>query len=304
MSRFNSSNEHVIRSESTSERVRVRFALIHVAELTPMHRAHSAEALPACGIAIMAKASVAGRTKTRLCPPLTFEQAAELNTAFLKDVAANILAAGRSADIRGYLAYGPPGGGSEAFFRDTMPEPFALLEAWYANFGDSLFAAIDQMLARGHEGAVVLNADSPTLPTSFLIEAAQALARPGDRAVLGPSSDGGYYLLGLKAPRRRLFEDVAWSTDQVAQQTLARAAEIGLPVHVLPTWYDVDDHASLQRLHADLIDEADGACGLEYKREHRAASTRTLLVNGNFAGVFSSAPIMEGPCIRQQRSLR
>jgi hypothetical protein len=80
------------------------------------------------------------------------------------------------------------------------------------------------------------------------------LAQPGDRAVLGPSNDGGYYLLGLKAPHRRLFEDVAWSTSQVAQQTRARAAEIGLDVHELPEWYDVDDVASLQMLRGEVID--------------------------------------------------
>ena len=80
-------------------------------------------------------------------------------------------------------------------------------------------------------------------PPEFLLETARLLAQAGDRAVLGPCTDGGYYLLGLKAPHRRLFEDVAWSTAQVAQQTRARAAEIGLPLHELPEWYDVDDVA-------------------------------------------------------------
>ena len=78
------------------------------------------------------------------------------------------------------------------------------------------------------------------------------LAQPGDRAVLGPSIDGGYYLLGVKQPHRRLFEDIAWSTEQVARQTLERAAEIGLRVHVLPPWYDVDDASSLDTLQAEL----------------------------------------------------
>ena len=70
--------------------------------------------------------------------------------------------------------------------------------------------------------------------------------------MLGPSRDGGYYLLGLKAPHRRLFEDVAWSTERVAARTRARAAEIGLPVHILPEWYDIDDVQSLQLLRAEL----------------------------------------------------
>jgi glycosyltransferase A (GT-A) superfamily protein (DUF2064 family) len=99
----------------------------------------------------------------------------------------------------------------------------------------------------------VLNSDSPTLPPAYLVEMAGLLAQPGDRAVLGPCSDGGYYVLGMKALHARLFEDVEWSTERVAEQTLARAREIGLAVHLLPTWYDVDDEASLRKLHGELF---------------------------------------------------
>jgi hypothetical protein len=207
-----------------------------------------------CGIAFMAKASAPGRAKTRLVPPLSFDEAAALNTAFLQDVADNVLLAARYSaprgGIAGYAAYGPPG--SEAFFRDTLPAAIGLIEAWRPNFGDCLFHTVEALFTRGHAGAVVLNSDSPTLPTALLVEAAEALALPGDRAVLGPSSDGGYYLLGLKAAHRRMFEDVAWSTERVAEQTLQRAREIGLTVHRLPVWYDVDDVGGLRRLHAEL----------------------------------------------------
>jgi glycosyltransferase A (GT-A) superfamily protein (DUF2064 family) len=101
---------------------------------------------------------------------------------------------------------------------------------------------------------VVLNSDSPTLPTSLLVETAEVLARPGDRAVLGPALDGGYYLLGVKAGHHRLFQDIAWSTEHVAHQTLERAGELDLPVHVLPKWYDVDDIAGLKMLQAELFE--------------------------------------------------
>jgi rSAM/selenodomain-associated transferase 1 len=203
-----------------------------------------------CGIAIMAKASIPGRAKTRLVPPLTFAEAADFNTAFLSDVAANIAEAAGEAPIRGYVAFGPPE--TAAYFTSTLRSSIGLIEAWHANFGDCLFTAIAAMFDRGHSAAVVLNSDSPTLPTSLLVRTARLLAGPGDRAVLGPSRDGGYYLLGLKTPHRRLFENVAWSTEQVAQQTSARAAEIGLPVYILPEWYDVDDALSLQLLQSEL----------------------------------------------------
>ena len=114
-----------------------------------------------CGIAVMAKASVPGRTKTRLTPPLTATEAAACNTAFLKDVSANLLAAGGHAAIHGYMAYGPPG--SQQFFVDNLPRHIGLIESWLPNFGDCLFKAINGLFAVGHESAVVLNSDSPTL---------------------------------------------------------------------------------------------------------------------------------------------
>ncbi len=225
-----------------------------------------------CGIAVMAKASAAGRTKTRLVPPLTAEEAAAFNTAFLQDVSANILAARIQHPIVGYMAYGPPG--SEPFFRAHLPDAIGLIEAWSPNFGDCLYGAIDALLGRGHTGAVVLNSDSPTLPTSLLIETAEVLGRPGDRAVLGPSSDGGYYLLGLKSRHRRLFEDVAWSTEHVARQTLDRAREIGLPVHVLPAWYDVDDAAALWTLYTELCE---GGSFAPHLAAHPAPHSREMM---------------------------
>ena len=230
--------------------------------------------LSSCGIAVMAKASAPGRTKTRLVPPLTKEEAASFNTAFLQDVNANILEAGRQRDIHGYMAYGPPGSGSVDFFRDEISASVRLIEAWSADFGDCLYGAIGQLLALGHASAVVLNSDSPTLPTSLLLEAAELLSRPGDRIVLGPSTDGGYYLLGAKARHRRLFQDVSWSTEHVARQSRERAAEVGLPVHLLPAWYDVDDADSLRMLYSELFEGWSFATGL---RRYRAASSERLM---------------------------
>ena len=127
-----------------------------------------------------------------------------------------------------------------------------MIDACLPNFGDCLLRTIEEILRRGHASAVVLNSDSPTLPTALLIETAEALAQPGERAVLGPSSDGGYYLLGLKTAHRRMFEDIAWSTEHVAEQTLERAREIKLEIHMLPVWYDVDDVDGLRRLSVEL----------------------------------------------------
>jgi hypothetical protein len=241
----------------------------------------SGAAVAICGIAVMAKASAPGRAKTRLVPPLSYDEAAALNTAFLQDVTDNMLLAAHcaapSASIAAYAAYGPPG--SEDFFRRNFSDAIGLLPAWLPNFGDCLYHTISEIFARGHAAAVVLNADSPTLPTALLNEAVEVLAQPGDRAVLGPSDDGGYYLLGLKAAHRRMFDDIAWSTERVAEQTLERAREIKLDVHLLPEWYDVDDIDCLRRLHGELHrpEPVSRPTDADKPRPHHARHTAALL---------------------------
>jgi rSAM/selenodomain-associated transferase 1 len=205
-----------------------------------------------CAVAVMAKASSAGKTKTRLVPPLTEDEAAMLNTVFLRDAADNILSAAALANISGWMAYSPAG--SEPFFRAHLPEGIALLETVAPTLGECLLYAAGALLRSGHGAVCLLNADSPTLPVACLVAAATALAAPGDRIVLGPATDGGYYLIGMKRLHSGLFEDIAWSTDQVFAQTIARAAALNLSVVELPTWYDVDDAATLQILMHEVLD--------------------------------------------------
>ena len=247
-----------------------------------------------CGIAVMAKASALGRVKTRLVPPLSFAQAAELNTVFLRDTADNIVTAASKASIKGYMAFGPHG--SDAFFREIIPPSIGLFEAWLPNFGECLFTAVEMLFDLGHSAAVVLNSDSPTLPTSLLSTAAEILAQPGDRAVLGPSNDGGYYLLGIKQKHRRLFENIDWSTDRVTHQTLISAGELELPVHRLPTWFDVDDVAGLQMVCDGDGSGLRGAAGLRpYPAPHTKALLKSMQIIGDLGqSVQTAATISAG----------
>lgn len=204
-----------------------------------------------CAIAVMAKASIAGKTKTRLVPPLTEDEAAMFNTVFLRDAADNILSAAALANISGWMAYAPAG--SEAFFRGHLPESIGLLETVAPTLGECLLQAATMLLRAGHGAVCLINSDSPTLPVGYLVAAATALAAPGDRIVLGPSTDGGYYLIGMKRPQPALFEDISWSTGQVFSQTLARAEALGVSVFELPNWYDVDDAETLQTLINEVL---------------------------------------------------
>lgn len=207
-----------------------------------------------CAIGVMAKAPQAGRSKTRLCPPLLPEQAAALSAAFLRDTTENMALAARLAAIVPYAAYAPPG--SEALLaahlregtRLVLADGSAPMPAGVDGFGRCLLQATQDMLARGHGSACVLSSDCPTLPTRLLVQAAEILLAPGDRAVLGATEDGGYYLLGLKAAHAQPFQNITWSTELVADETRARIRDAGLELVELDPWFDVDDAASLKML--------------------------------------------------------
>ena len=204
-------------------------------------------------------------------------------------------AASRAAPIHGYIAYSPPG--SQAVFRALVPDAIGLLASRRAGLDHSLADAARDLLAAGYRSVCLVNSDSPTLPTAFLIEAASALHAPGDRMVLGPAEDGGYYCIGLKRPHPRLFEEIAWSTPRVFAQTCDRASEIGLDRVVLPVWYDVDDPLSLRRLAGELIDNdhRDGGC-TPYPAPHTAAFLRGLRESGGSARLAIDPPGSEASC--------
>jgi len=199
----------------------------------------------------MAKAPFAGEVKTRLVPPLTPEEAAALNVCFLRDMAANINSISEAKASTGLVVYTPAG--SESAFDGVVPEGFKLLAQRGAHLGERLCNATDDLLKQGYSAVCLINSDSPTLPRSILIRAIESLATDGDRVVLGAAEDGGYYLIGLKHAHRNLFNEIAWSTSDVLARTKQRAAEIDLPVELLPPWYDVDDAETLNQLCEELF---------------------------------------------------
>jgi len=201
-----------------------------------------------CALGLMAKAPLEGEVKTRLVPPLTAREAAALNICFLRDMAANINSIEAAS---GLVVYTPAG--SESAFAGVLPDGFTFLAQRGAHLGERLCNATDDLLRQGYGAVCLINSDSPTLPRSILIRALKSLATEGDRVVLGAAEDGGYYLIGLKHAHRNLFNEIAWSTSDVLSRTRQRAAEIDLPVELLPSWYDVDDAATLARLCDELL---------------------------------------------------
>src|SRR5512144_340477 len=223
---------------------------------------------------IMCKAPINGVSKTRLCPPLTPAEAAQLSRCFIADVAAALDSVPAEAGGCGIAVSTPAG--AESAFEGLLPQRFGMLLQRGADLGERLQGATEDLLAAGFAGVCLINSDSPTLPTALLERAVAALRAPGDRIVLGPAIDGGYYLIGLKHPHQPLFDGIAWSTNQVLAQTLARAAALRLPVAVLPTWYDVDDAGTLQLLLHELFGHG-VALAAERLYGSPAASSRAYL---------------------------
>src|SRR6266404_3731817 len=228
-----------------------------------------------CALALMAKVPFAGPVKTRLTPPLTPEEAATLSTCFLRDMTTNVLAMNGDG-TEGVVLYTPAD--AEAFLHDLLPDGLKLVAQRGETLGERLINAAADLLSNGFESVCLINSDSPTRPVEVLRTAASLLAQDGDRVVLGPSEDGGYYLIGLKHPHQELFERIAWSTADVLAHTIERAADINLPVELLPTWYDVDDAGTLRLLCEELSLLSDGHNGqAQFRGGFEAPHTRKYL---------------------------
>ena len=198
--------------------------------------------------------------KTRLTPPLTPEEAAALNICFLRDTTTAISSAIVKGGALGIAVYTPRG--EEGAYAGILPAEFQLVPQRGEAFGERLVFALEDIFRLGFGSVCLIDSDSPTVPQRAFAEAVTILAQSDDAVVLGPSEDGGYYLIGLNKLHRLLFEDIAWSTAAVLEQTLGQARKRNLPVHLLPTWYDVDDRGTLQRLCQEFfVSNKNGAPG-------------------------------------------
>src|SRR6266850_300710 len=174
-------------------------------------------------IGIFCKTPTPGLSKTRLCPPLRPEECAALSACFIRDLAGTIDELAQNGTAVGYAVYTPAG--TEGALRKLLPPAFRMQLQFEGDFGLRLETSMRELLDT-HTGAILVNADSPTLPASILRAAVEATRR-GGTVVLSPALDGGYTLIGLSRLHERLFVDIPWSTSQVHEKTVERAAEIG-----------------------------------------------------------------------------
>jgi len=193
-------------------------------------------------VALFAKAPLAGRVKTRLVPPLTHEDAARVARASLEDTARFIV---------------PEVAASWTLFLDGEADPsmrrlaeetgLSILPQEGPELGSRLKAAFRALRSGGARRVLAIGSDSPTLDPIRIREAIESLA-VCDMA-LGPSEDGGYYLIGTSGSHESLFDEIPWGSASAAAVTLDRARALDLGVRLLAPWYDLDDAASLRRAY-------------------------------------------------------
>ncbi|MFN2513850.1 MAG: TIGR04282 family arsenosugar biosynthesis glycosyltransferase [Pyrinomonadaceae bacterium] len=194
----------------------------------------------------MAKAPRAGDVKTRLVPPLTEAEAADLAACFVRDTVLNVQQIVEDVMV----AYAPAD--ARADLEITLPSGLLWFEQNGRNLSERLDSVAIHVSCLGFRPFIILGADSPTLPTAFIEEAFETLACGRFEISLGPTVDGGYYLVGLNSAVPGLFQNIDWSTPVAYKQTVVNAAGLNLRLHALPMWYDIDTPADLYRLGDEM----------------------------------------------------
>ena len=206
--------------------------------------------MDACVI-VFVKNPVPGQVKTRLVPYLSPEQAASLYQAFLVDWCNTLSSLSTAHRV---VAYTPPE--SLGAFQTLLGEDPVYIPQVGASLGERLIAAARWACDQGYARFLLVGSDSPTLPIQY-VEHALDLLESRD-VVIGPSVDGGYYLIGFSKHGASLsiptiFEEISWSTEAVFRQTLGKIQVTNTQLGLLPPWYDVDTSTELQLLRDHLF---------------------------------------------------
>ena len=200
-------------------------------------------------IVVMAREPVAGSTKTRLAAAIGAPEAASLYESFLLDT----LATCGSLPAALLISYAPDGSRAEQYFRRIAPRAILALQEEVA-FGARLAAAMQAAFDREFERVAVIGSDIPHLAAAWIQDAFTSL--DDHDLALGPTQDGGYYLLALRTPNPRLFDDIDWSSGLELGQTHSRAGELELRVKEVQDTFDIDDIGDLLALREHV--EANG----------------------------------------------
>jgi len=199
-------------------------------------------------LGMMARAPVPGGCKTRLATVIGEQPAARLYAAMIRDSIENYSRIGATHN----LVLAAPELDGMRVLSDLTPPGWQVIPQTGRGLGERLSNALRALSSDGWP-VLLMGSDSPTVPVAP-ISAALACFDGTDRVLLGPTDDGGYYLIGMSLLALQVFRDIPWSTSRVLETTLARCAALSLSTEILPRWYDVDDGKDLERLRAELSD--------------------------------------------------
>jgi rSAM/selenodomain-associated transferase 1 len=202
-------------------------------------------AIRANALAVMAKAPVAGQVKTRLLSSFTAEEAAELSSSLLVDQL-NHLQALDTADF--YVAFAPDD--ARLLMEKLAPLCFHLFPQRGDDLGARMAAVFERLFQMGHKNIVLIGGDLPPVPLHFFDQAYAFLEASKNRVVLGPSRDGGYYLVGSNRPTPEIFQGTSWSHSEVLTATQNKLASLKVDYHLLPLWFDIDTADDLRHLES------------------------------------------------------
>ena len=200
---------------------------------------------PANALVIMTKAPEPGRSKTRLVPPLSYAEAADLARALLVDQLENVA---RFEGARLFITFTPEN--AAGFFEGFIPQGFTCFPQRGESLGERMSHAFEHLFASAFDNILLIGSDLPALPLAWFDQAYGLLERSAADIVLGPSADGGYYLVGMSRIIP-IFEDIGWSRGDVLGQTIRKLADVGLKHELLPECYDIDTADDLGRLRLE-----------------------------------------------------
>ncbi len=201
-------------------------------------------------VIVMTKVPGASDVKTRLRPVLNSAGCTSLAICFLGDTVANITDNFENVII----AFTPEDGKKE--LTEILGNNHRMIAQKGRDLGERLSAVIAGAFDSGFGPVLVIGTDSPTLPPEYLARAFAHLQTHDNGVSIGPTGDGGYYLIGVSKPHKTIFEDIRWSSDKVFAQTIAKIKMVGdVDLQILPKWYDVDNTEDLLRLRSELLSD-------------------------------------------------
>ena len=195
-------------------------------------------------LVILTKTPQPGQSKTRLVPPLSYAEAADLARALLLDQLENLA---RFDAARLFIAFTPEN--AAGFFESFIAQGFTSFAQRGGSLGERMSHAFEHLFASNFENIILVGSDLPTLPARLFQQAYAWLEKSVD-VVLGPSVDGGYYLIGMNRMITAIFDDIRWSSAAVLSQTIQKLEDLGVKHRLLSEWYDIDTVKDLERLQS------------------------------------------------------